>query len=106
MATAVLSVPERSIEQRFAALEKANKIRTYRAGVKRDIAAGRKRVLPLLLTADPMLDTMKVYDLLLAQPKVGRVRANRLLRHADISPSKTVGGLTERQRGELALSLR
>jgi hypothetical protein len=31
-------------------------------------------------------------------PKVGRVKANRVLTSARISPSKTLGGLTERQR--------
>jgi hypothetical protein len=45
--------------------------------------------------------TAKVFDMLLAVPKLGRVRATRFLNQCRISQSKTVGGLTERQRSEL-----
>jgi hypothetical protein len=34
-------------------------------------------------------------------PKIGPVKAGRLLTIAHISPSKTVGGLSERQRASL-----
>ena len=45
--------------------------------------------------------TAKVFDMLLAVPKYGRVKANRVLNQCRISPAKTIGGLSERQRGEL-----
>ena len=45
-------------------------------------------------------------DLLLAVPKYGRVKVNRILTHCRISPSKTIGGLSERQRNELVSYLR
>jgi len=45
--------------------------------------------------------TAKVYDMLLAVPRLGRVRASKLLAQCRISQSKTIGGLSERQRGEL-----
>jgi hypothetical protein len=45
--------------------------------------------------------TAKVYDLLLALPKVGPARAARSLTQCRIAPLKTVGGLTARQRAEL-----
>ena len=38
---------------------------------------------------------------LMAVPKFGRVKAARLLNQCRISQSKTVGGLSERQRTEL-----
>jgi hypothetical protein len=44
--------------------------------------------------------------MLLAVPKIGRVKVNRLLAVARISPSKTIGGLSERQRTELIEPLR
>ena len=43
---------------------------------------------------------------LLAVPKYGRVKVNRILTHCRISPSKTIGGLSERQRNELVSYLR
>jgi hypothetical protein len=42
-----------------------------------------------------------VRDLLLVLPKIGSVRAARILAQCGIAHSKTLGGLTERQRGEV-----
>ena len=60
----------------------------------------------MLLDPPEYLLTAKVFDLLLAVPKYGRVKANRILTHCRISPSKTIGGLSERQRNELVSYLR
>ena len=42
--------------------------------------------------------------MILAVPKYGRVKANKILNQCRISPSKTIGGLSERQRAELVHS--
>ena len=47
------------------------------------------------------VSTAKVFDMLMAVPKFGRVKAARFLNQCRISQSKTVGGLSERQRSEL-----
>jgi hypothetical protein len=98
--------PERSLTQRMDALERANEIRTRRARLKRDLKAGRVKIHGLLLDPPEYLQTAKVFDLLLAVPKYGRVKVNRILTHCRISPSKTIGGLSERQRNELVSYLR
>jgi hypothetical protein len=98
--------PERSLTQRMEALKRANDIRTRRANLKRDLKAGRVHIHGLLLDPPEYLETAKVFDLLLAVPKYGRVKVNRILTQCRISPSKTVGGLSERQRGELVSFLR
>ena len=98
--------PERSLTQRMEALKRANDIRTRRANLKRDLKAGRVHIHGLLLDPPAYLETAKVFDLLLAVPKYGRVKVNRILTQCRISPSKTVGGLSERQRGELVALLR
>ena len=93
--------PERSLTQRMDALKRANEIRSERARLKRDLKAARAQIQPLLLDPPDYLMTAKVFDLLLAVPKYGRVKVNRILTHCRISPSKTIGGLSERQRNEL-----
>ena len=93
--------PERSHLQRMEALQRANDIRTRRAQLKRDLRAGHVAIHSLLLDPPEYLETAKVFDMLLAVPKYGRVKANKILQQCRISPSKTVGGLSERQRGEL-----
>lgn len=95
------TAPERSLTQRRDALRRANEIRTKRMTLKRDIAAGRVQVRDLLLQPPTYIETMKVWDLLLAMPKIGRVRVNKALARCRISPSKTVAGLSDRQRDEI-----
>ena len=98
--------PERSLDQRMEALKRANDIRTARAKLKKDLKAGRASIHALLLDPPEYVMTAKVFDMLLAVPKYGRVKTNRILNQCRISPSKTIGGLSERQRTELVSLLR
>jgi hypothetical protein len=100
------AVPERTHEQRMRALERANQIRSRRAQLKRDLKAGKVKVESLLLDPPDYVLSAKAFDMILAVPKYGRVKANKILTQCRISPSKTIGGLSERQRGELVLQLR
>ena len=88
------------------ALARANVIRSQRAQLKRDLKAGRHSVHQLVLSPPEFVETAKVFDMLLAVPKYGRVKVNKILVHCRISPSKTIGGLSDRQRSELASMLR
>jgi hypothetical protein len=99
-------VPERTLEQRREALARANDIRSRRAELKREIKAGRVSVHELLLNPPEFIETMKVFELMMAAPKNGRVKVSQILTHTAISGSKSVGGLTERQRSELVRRLR
>ena len=101
-----LAAPERSLDQRMEALKRANDIRTARAKLKKDLKAGRASIQTILLDPPEYLLTAKVFDMLLAVPKYGRVKTNRILNQCRISPSKTIGGLSERQRAELISQLR
>jgi hypothetical protein len=96
-----MAAPERSLNQRMDALTKANEIRTSRAQLKRDLKAGRISIQKLLLDPPEYLETAKVFDMMLAVPKYGRVKVNKILQTCRISPSKTIGGLSDRQRAEL-----
>ena len=100
------TAPERSLNQRMDALQRANEIRSRRAQLKRDLKAGRASIHNLLLDPPEWVETAKVFDMLLAVPKYGRVKANKILTTCRISPSKTIGGLSQRQRDELIASLR
>lgn len=95
------AAPHRSLRQRREALARANEIRSHRATLKREVKTGRRAVPAILLDPHTEVETMKVFDLLVAMPKIGRVKANKVLQVTRISPSKTVGGLSERQRREL-----
>ena len=100
------AAPERSLIQRMDALQRANEIRTRRAQLKKDLKAGRVSIHTLLMDPPEYLQTAKVFDMLLAVPKYGRVKVNKVLVQCRISPSKTIGGLSQRQRTELVSLLR
>ena len=102
----IVAAPERSLDQRMEALKRANEIRTARAQLKRDLKAGRRSIHDLLLGPPEYVETAKVFDMLLAVPKYGRVKVNKVLQVCRISPSKTIGGLSQRQRTELVSMLR
>ena len=63
--------------QRMEALQRANEIRTRRAQLKRDLKAGRASIHTLLLEPPEYVETAKVFDMLLAVPKYGRVKVEQ-----------------------------
>ena len=93
--------PLRSLDQRMEALKRANDIRVKRAQLKKDLKDGRISIEEILRDPPEYVSTAKVFDMLMAVPKFGRVKAARFLNTCRISQSKTVGGLSERQRAEL-----
>jgi hypothetical protein len=97
--------PVRSLDQRMEALSRANEVRVQRAELKRRLKAGESSIDAVLADPPDYLLTAKVFDMLLAVPKFGRVKATRCLNQCRISQSKTVGGLSDRQRAELVLLL-
>jgi hypothetical protein len=96
-----LNLPGRSLDQRRQALERANAVRTARAKLKKDLASGNADLAPLIDNPPEFVASAKVVDLLVSLPKIGQVRAQQILGRARIAPTKTLGGLTSRQRGEL-----
>lgn len=97
--------PERTLDQQMRALQHANEIRVARAQLKRNLT-GPSHAAALILDPPGSVTTMRAVDLLRAIPKYGLVKASRILRVCQISDSKTVGGLSERQREALARELR
>jgi hypothetical protein len=101
MLETLTQAPSRSLDQRMEALTRANEIRVARAQLKRDLKERRIRIEQVIADPPDYVLTAKVYDMLVAVPRLGRVKVGRLLTQCRISQSKTVGGLSERQRTEL-----
>ncbi len=89
--------------QAMQALAKGNRVRLARAQIKRDLKAGRVLILAALDLDDAQ--GMKVYDLLMAQPRWGRERAHKVLFSVPLSNGKLLSELTDRQRASLRLAL-
>lgn len=103
--------PARTREQREAALKRANEVRIVRANWKRDVRKLSDRestgaVARLLLDGPtPMFETMTVFDALMVPRGMGTVKVSRILRSVKCSPTKTLAGLSNRQRIEIAAAL-
>jgi hypothetical protein len=105
MAT-ISDTPDRTLLQRQDALARANEIRSKRSAFKRELKAGRVSLATLLLDPPAWLDTAKVFDLVRMYPALGRVKVNALFQRERIMATKTVAGLSDRQRAALVAFLR
>lgn len=101
-----LVVLDRTLAQRMESLKKANAIRILRSQLKRGVTANPPVILHVLSDPAPEYGTMKVRNLLLALPKWGPSKVDRFLLTCRVSSSKTVGGMSGRQRGEMSDLLR
>jgi len=94
--------PPLTEEQRRKALEKAAIARRKRAELKEQLKSGRITFGELLdRTSDEIVGKMKVSNVLESLPGVGRVRARKLMERLDISESRRMRGLGEKQRKNL-----
>lgn len=98
--------PARSLAQRLDALNEANRVRAVRATLKKDLKAGKKSIYDILHNPPNDVKTMKLFELMMATPKYGQVKVNKVLKQCRISPSRTIDGLSERQRAEIVSMLR
>jgi hypothetical protein len=88
--------------QAMHALDLANRIRAYRADLKRRIATGEIEAAEIVLLCPREVAGMTITELLLAQRSWGGVRCRRFLRALSLREDKTVGSMTERQRRSVA----
>ena len=91
----------RPLKHRMNPLRQANQVRGLRAKLKHDLREGKVRLEQILGTRADYLASAEVFDLLVAVPKIGPVKAGRLLTSARISAGTTTGELSERQRARL-----
>jgi hypothetical protein len=98
-----MPLPELSDDARRQALEKAAEARKIRAELKQQLKAGEIDFKEVLRRADQdeIIGKTKVSAVLEALPKVGKVRARKIMEKLDISPSRRVRGLGANQREKL-----
>jgi hypothetical protein len=88
--------------QFMRALQAANQVRLARAELKVLIAKGDVAAADVVLTCPTEAARMALTDLLLAQRSWGPARCRRLLCSASLREDKTIGSMTDRQRGVVA----
>jgi hypothetical protein len=97
-----MALPSLTPEQRQEALAKAAEARKRRAEVKAELKTGKRSLRDVLGDSDDdMVGKMKVSNVLESLPGVGKVRAQKLMEELDISSSRRVRGLGNKQREQL-----
>lgn len=100
---AVPSPPVLTADQRQAALDKAAAARARRAELRERLKDGSLGLTELLDLAgsDDVAARTKVVTVLQSLPRLGKVRANRLMDELGIAATRRVAGLTPKQRDRL-----
>ncbi|MEK9837627.1 MAG: integration host factor, actinobacterial type, partial [Ilumatobacter sp.] len=93
--------PALTPEQRRAALEKAAEARAARAAVKARLKMGSLSLAEALASDDVHIAKMKVVAMLEALPKVGKVKARRIMDEVGIADNRRIQGLGAQQRAAL-----
>jgi hypothetical protein len=98
-----MPLPQLSEEQRRQALEKAAEARKQRAEVKAKLKAGALGLSECLdrSESNEILGKMKVSAMLEALPGVGKVRAQKVMEELNISGSRRLRGLGDKQKQSL-----
>ncbi len=94
-----MSIPHLSEEQRQQARNAATAARRRRADVKESLRTGKLTIAEVLALADTddVIAHTKVIDLLRAQPRVGTVRASKVMNRLQIAANRRLRGLGRHQ---------
>jgi hypothetical protein len=98
-----VTIPPLSDEQRQQARHAATQARRRRAEVKQALRTGQQTLADVLAAAehDDVIAHAKVVDVLKALPRVGAVRAARVMERLDIAPNRRLRGLGKHQSAAL-----
>lgn len=98
-----MALPQLTEEQRRQALAKAAEARKKRADIKAKLKNGVLGLTDTLRQAesDEILGKMKVSAMLEALPGVGKVRAQKVMEELNISTSRRLRGLGDKQKQAL-----
>lgn len=98
-----MTIPPLSDEQRQQARHAATEARRRRAAIKQRLRTGELSLAEVLEAAktDDVVAQAKVVDVLMAIPRVGAVRAHRVMDRLDIAANRRLRGLGHHQAAGL-----
>jgi len=89
----------------MAALARANEVRARRSELKADLKAGEVLLSEVLLSEADWLQGMRIREILLATPKIGKHRADRALQATWLSATIRLGRASMKSRERLLEAL-
>ena len=96
-----MTLPILTAEEKRKALEKAQAMRKARADLRDKLKNGELKLEDVIGKEDPVVARMKVSYLLKSLPRVGKVKADKIMEEVGINESRRVQGLGKRQKQAL-----
>ncbi len=96
-----MALPSLTPDEKKKALEKAQTMRKARAELRVQLKKGDVKFSEIVMREDPVIQRMKVSYLLKSLPRVGKVKADRIMDEVGIDESRRVQGLGKRQKEAL-----
>jgi len=96
-------LPNLTPEEKRKALEKAQCMRKARAELRQKLKKGEINLAEVIDSDDPVVQRMKVSYLLKSLPRIGKVKAEKIMEEVGIDKSRRVQGLGRRQKEALLL---
>lgn len=96
-----MALPKLTPEQKKKALEKAQEMRRARAELRNKLKRGDISFAEILEKDDPVVGRMRVSYLLKSLPRIGKVKAEKIMEEVGIDESRRVQGLGKRQKEAL-----
>ena len=97
-----MAIPKLSPEERAKALAKAQKIRSQRMEVRKELKSGKLTLEAVLAdSANEVYAKMRVKYLLESLPQVGKITAAKIMEEIGIDEARRVQGLGSRQKAAL-----
>jgi len=100
-----MALPKLSQKEKKEALEKAQKMRRERSVLRTQLKKGEVDFSRILDGADEVTARMRVAYLLRSLPRVGKVKAQRIMEEIGIDEARRVQGLGKRQKEALLARL-
>lgn len=100
-----MALPKLTDEQKMEALKKAQEMRRKRSDLRSQLKKGDVSFENVLNTEDPVTARMKVAYLLRSLPRIGKVKAKKIMEEIGIDDSRRIQGLGRRQKEELMARL-
>jgi len=100
-----MALPTLSQAEKKEALEKAQKMRRERSVLRTQLKKGEVDFARILDAEDEVTSRMRVAYLLRSLPRVGKVKAQRIMEEVGIDEARRVQGLGKRQKEALLARL-
>ncbi|HHV79810.1 MAG TPA: integration host factor [Firmicutes bacterium] len=96
-----MSLPTLSIDEKKEALQKAQAMRKKRSELRNALKKGEVTLSDILASEDEVTSRMRVSYLLRSLPRVGKIKAQKIMEEIGIDEARRIQGLGKRQREAL-----